>query len=403
MRSSRESRDRIGQIALVFVVLLTTVGSLAAAPPGADAKIDPKLIQAILDSDDGTAPFFVVFADRTPLAAAYGIQDWQARGRFVMRQLQATADRSQNGVRGYLQGRKIDFTSFWVENKIYVPHGTLDLARDLARRGEVAAIIPEEIYAVPTPQASGTSIQSIGWNLSQIGADQAWGVYNNKGNGIVIANIDTGVQYNHPALVNQYRGNLRRGGFSHSGNWYDPTNTCGAAPCDNVGHGTHTMGTMAGDDGTGSQIGVAPGAKWIACKGCSTRSCASSALIACAQWVIAPGGNPGVRANIVNKPEQDRKRQLVPVLCAELGRGGGIPGLLDGQHRPSLRHRQLAGRLCGILRQRRHGFDRQYRQLLIEGPLVIRGSEARRERAGGRHLLECAYECLRLLQRYLHG
>ena len=39
-------------------------------------------------------------------------------------------------------------------------------------------------------------------------------------------------QYNHPALVRQYRGNLGGGNFDHNGNWYDPANICGGTPCD---------------------------------------------------------------------------------------------------------------------------------------------------------------------------
>ena len=125
-------------------------------------------------------------------------------------------------------------------------------------------------------------------------------LYNNRGAGMVVANIDTGVQFNHPALVNQYRGNLGGGSFDHTNNWYDPANICGGAPCDNVGHGSHTMGTMVGDDGAGNQVGVAPGAKWIACKGCESGSCSGGSLISCAQWILAPGGNSSLRPNVVN-------------------------------------------------------------------------------------------------------
>ncbi len=277
-----------------LALLMTSVA--AAAPQGADAKIDPGLMRALLDSQDGTAAFFVVFGERTPLAAAYGIRDWAARGRFVVQSLQATANRSQNGVRGYLQGRGIDFSPFWVVNAVYIPDGTLDLAHALAQRPEVAAIMPNVIFTIPDPQATQNAVQSVGWNISLIRADGVWSAFSDTGAGIVVANIDTGVQYNHPALVSQYRGTLVGGGFSHAGNWYDPANKCGGAPCDNVGHGTHTMGTMVGTGG----IGVAPGAKWIACKGCESGSCSSSSLISCAQWVMAPGGSAANRPNIVN-------------------------------------------------------------------------------------------------------
>ena len=79
-----------------------------------------------------------------------------------------------------------------------------------------------------------------------------------------------------PALVAAYRGNQGDGTFDHAYNWWDPTGLCtadGGAPCDPVGHGTHTMGTMVGDGGQGAQIGVAPGARWIAAKGCEQLGC----------------------------------------------------------------------------------------------------------------------------------
>ena len=297
MKRDDKERIRAMRVLAAALVLFATAFTLTAAAPGPDAKIEPKLMTTLIDSDDGIAPFFVVFGERTSLEAAFSMSDWAARGQFVVDRLQAAANRSQNGVRGYLQGRKIAYTSFWVENKIYIPNGTLELARDLARRPEVVAIIREAIYSIP-PTQTGASIQSVGWNIGLIGANQVWATDGN-GTGSVVASIDTGVQYNHPALVNQYRGNTG-GVFNHTGNWYDATNTCTAAPCDNVGHGTHTVGTMVGSDGLANQIGVAPGAKWIACKGCASTTCAGSALTACAQWIMAPGGSAANRPNVVN-------------------------------------------------------------------------------------------------------
>ncbi len=286
---------RFSLAAAIVSTLLLTTSVRSAARPDPDSKINRWLIDAFVKSSDGTAPFFIVFRDRTPLSAAHRITDWEARGRFVVESLETTATRSQNGVRGYLDARGIEFTPFWVVNQIYIPSGTLELARDLARRPEVAAIVPEEVYQVPP--SNPDAIEAIGWNISRIGADLVWNQYGNQGSGMVVANIDTGVQYDHPALTYQYRGNLHDGTFSHSGNWYDPTRRCtGGVPCDNNGHGTHTMGTMVGDGG----IGVAPGAQWIACKGCATSSCASSSLTACAQWILAPGGDSNKRPDVVN-------------------------------------------------------------------------------------------------------
>jgi len=275
--------DRLRKSCQIVLLILVSASGLWAQ--GTDHKIDRELLQVLAEDADATAPFFVVFGDRADLKPAYRITDRVARARFVEQALRATADRSQAGVRGFLQGRGVDFTSFWIENKIYVRQGTLDLARALARMPGVVALLPEKVYTVPQPQAEAPAIQGIEWGINKIRAPEVW-ANGNTGQGIVVANIDTGVQSTHPALVNQYRGN----GTTNLGNWKDPTGLCGAAPCDNNGHGTHTMGTMVGDDGLGNQIGVAPAAKWIACKGCITGDCFGSHLITCAQWIVNPDG-----------------------------------------------------------------------------------------------------------------
>ncbi len=277
--------------------LMGLLALLCAAPvlvaQNTDHKIDRSLMTSLSSGAEATAPFFVVLKERAELTAASRIPDWAARGAAVVAALQATANRSQAGVRAYLQGEGVTFTPYWVMNAIYVPAGNLALARALARRPEVAAVIAEEVFTLPPLTAGGAATQAVEWNIAKIRADQVWGT--TQGQGVVVANIDSGVRYTHQALVGQYRGNLG-GSFSHADNWYDPTLQCGAVPCDNTGHGTHTMGTMAGTNG----IGVAPGAKWIACKGCITSTCWSSHLVACAEWIMAPGGSAAKRPHVVN-------------------------------------------------------------------------------------------------------
>ena len=67
-------------------------------------------------------------------------------------------------------------------------------------------------------------------------------------------------------------------------------------PCDEYGHGTHTMGTMVGDDGGSNQIGMAPGAKWIGCRNMDNGGVGTPASYTeCFDWFLAPypiGGNP---------------------------------------------------------------------------------------------------------------
>ncbi|MCL4559952.1 MAG: S8 family serine peptidase [Chloroflexi bacterium] len=124
---------------------------------------------------------------------------------------------------------------------------------------------------------------------------------------MVYASADTGVDWDHPALIGQYRGwdgTLA----NHNYSWWDAihqdlsgdgSNPCGFSspvPCDDENHGTHVMGIGVGDDGAGNQIGMAPGARWIACRNMDEGVGRPSTYIECLQFFMAPwdlnGQNP---------------------------------------------------------------------------------------------------------------
>ena len=111
------------------------------------------------------------------------------------------------------------------------------------------------------------------------------------------------------------------------------------------------MGTMVGDDGAGNQVGVAPGAKWIAAKGCESNSCSDASLLAAGQWVLAPtdlnGAEPPPRPAPRHRQQllgRRRRRPLVPADRRGLAGRRHLPGLLHRQRRPGLRHRRLPRR-----------------------------------------------------------
>ncbi len=312
-------------VALVALSLLVGLVPTAAAQPpdpagssppvtlAGDAPVQPtvdsKLRQQLEISE--TSRFVVEFGERPDLTPARGIGDFTERGRFVVDELQAAADRSQRRARDVVAAHEGTADSFWFRN-VMIVEGDAALLDALAALPGVKEIRPERIYPLVRPVAQrDAAVIAAGdpeWGIAQIGADQVWdeGIL---GGGVVVANVDTGVDYTHPALVNQYRGNLGNGTFSNDYNWWDPTGICGDAPCDNVGHGTHTMGTMVGGDGPGPftpDIGVAPGAQWIAAKGCEDFGCSEFALLSAGQWILAPtdlnGDNPdpAKRPDIVN-------------------------------------------------------------------------------------------------------
>jgi subtilisin family serine protease len=285
---------RTAHVCLVLLALVLAASTVNAQDP--DDKIDPQLLLGLSGNPDSSAPLFVVMRDRADLGPASRIPERAARARAVVQALQAVANASQAGVRGHLQGQRVPFSSYWIHNSVFLPKGNLAQARALAQRPEVAAIAREPVLSIPAVQYSLTAApQTIEWNLTNIRADLAWSV--TRGAGTVVASIDTGVRHTHSALARQYRGYPE----NHLGNWYDPTGVCGARPCDNTDHGTHVMGTAVGDDGLGNRIGVAPEAKWMACKGCSDgATCLGSNLTACAQWIMDPFGNGTGHPDVVN-------------------------------------------------------------------------------------------------------
>ncbi|MCA2215951.1 S8 family serine peptidase [Jidongwangia harbinensis] len=289
-----------GVAAIVAAAGLVANGAGAQAAPAAPAKdkIRPELGAQM--AAKGSADFWIRFGARPDLAKASAIKDWAERGTAVAAVLKKTATDTQAGVRGELDRTGTKYQVFWATNAIKVSGGSVAMAQSFAGRAEVAGLYASFDYQLPKI-AEGTdekTVQSLEWGLANINADDVWSQYGTTGEGITIANLDSGVQFDHPALVRSYRGNNGDGTFDHDYNWFDAAGDCSGAPCDGDGHGTHTMGTMAGADGA-NQIGVAPGVRWIAANGCCP---SDTALIESAQWFLEPTDSAGLNPDASKRP-----------------------------------------------------------------------------------------------------
>ena len=297
-----------------MVTTLLGVAPAAQADFGRPAQpTDPmsKIEQDIFDDSKtkNLADFWVRFHADADTGRAVAVDDWTARGQMVVDELKTTAQRSQATARKALDHYGVKYETYWITNAILVRDGNRALAEELAKLDAVEQIRAPRTYLRPDPvetKPSGMVTQAVEWGVANINADDVWSDYGVTGEGIVIANIDSGVDYDHPALVDSYRGNNGDGTFDHDYNWFDATGTSDE-PFDGDtldSHGTHTMGTMVGDDGAGNQIGVAPGVQWIAANGCNT--CSDAHLIASGEWMLEPtdlgGENPDVskRPHIIN-------------------------------------------------------------------------------------------------------
>ncbi|MEV4550424.1 S8 family serine peptidase [Nonomuraea wenchangensis] len=286
-------RRRAALAGLVAAALLSPQAlfpqAAAAAEPG---KIDAA-VQAELEQD-GKATFWVRMKGAADLSGARRAATKQAKAELVVESKTERAESAQRSLRKLLDARSADYTSYWIVNAVRV---TADekLATEIAKLPEVETIAPVRTLSLPKPDKATAEarVNAVEWNIDRIGAPRVWSETGNRGEGIVVATIDSGAQFDHPELAASYRGKNPDGTVTHDYNWFDPARVCPtSAPCDNNGHGTHVMGTMVGANG----IGVAPGARWIAAKGCELSTCTDASLLAAGQWILAPtdaaGQNP---------------------------------------------------------------------------------------------------------------
>ncbi len=288
-------------LAVLFFCCTALKGSsLASARRAAwQDKVDPWVLSTMAARE---TEFLIFLREQADLRAANGLDTRLAKGRFVFEMLSEVAARTQKPVLEELDALGAAHRSYWVANMIWVRGGSA-VIQAMAERTDVAHIFANPTVALQRPQTSSgaTAHAAIEWNIALVKAPQVWsaGV---TGQGVVIGGQDTGYEWQHPALINQYRG-WQGGSADHNYHWHDAIHSGGGIcgpdspePCDDFGHGTHTMGTMVGDDGGANQVGMAPGARWIGCRNMDVGNGTPATYSECFQWFIAPtdlaGQNP---------------------------------------------------------------------------------------------------------------
>ena len=276
------------------------VSALSQGDQAAPTKVEPLLWDRL--QVGGEADLIVRMTVQADLAAAYQIEDWEARGWYVYQALRKVAEQSQAHARTLLDGAGLSYETWIAGNELYVRNGTLPAVNALAALPEVDSIRATRTYTFDPiiEQEPAAAPDALAWGITFTRADQFWAAFGRQGNGIKVASIDTGVQWDHPALDQAF---ACPGDPGNAACWRDPSDICpGGTACDNHGHGTHTVGTMVADDdpSLAYQAGMAPNATWIACKGCESSWCTDFALNTCADWILAPGGNPANRPHVVN-------------------------------------------------------------------------------------------------------
>ncbi|TKJ30222.1 MAG: hypothetical protein CEE40_05520 [Chloroflexi bacterium B3_Chlor] len=288
------------------LVLLCWFGAARPAPTGPKAdivwpaaaaeqtqgaeKIAPQVSTAIAGlKPEEQITVIVTLTEQADLRTPPGLTRTERLQR-VIRALQAQAATSQRALRPLLEahlalGRISQVTYFWIFNGLAVT-ATPEVVLELAERPEVLSITAN--VTIPGPGHPAEQAQSTlagnEPNLGVINAPALWAL-GFRGQGAVVANMDTGVSLNHPDLVAQWRGGTN--------SWFDPHGEHPDTPTDFHRHGTWTMGVMVGRDASGVAIGVAPQAQWIAVKIFNDNNEATTfAIHQGFQWLLDPDGNP---------------------------------------------------------------------------------------------------------------
>lgn len=300
---------------LVFTLLLPEY-ALTAVPSPTAAQLDAALQEELAHSQPtDLLRILIHLHEETNFQAIAATTNQLDRRTAVIRALQNTAVTSQSALRQQLaiwqtSGDVTEYHPFWIVNAILVT-STAKLIDQIAARPDVAAITldaphryldpPDTDYwqLITTTQLLTTAGQQpvTSWGIDRIKAPAAWYGLGVDGSGVTIAIVDSGVDWRHPDLQSNYRGNLGDGSANHAGNWFHAVYPSITEPMDSIGHGTHVAGTAVGQNG----IGTAPGANWIAVSIVNEGGFIyDSDIHRGFEWIMAPNGDPALAPDVVN-------------------------------------------------------------------------------------------------------
>ena len=308
---------------LLIAASIAVVGAIASsrtvsarAEVGAlqTAKILPWVIEHTANGQQ--AEFFVMLSGQADLNAAAAFTTKSEKGRYVYDVLRNKSQATQEPILQWLGKRGVEHRSFYIVNAILVK-GSHEIAETLAARPDVARIEgnPHIQNSLPEPAAFAGGLsqpskpETVEPNITYTHAPDVWAL-GFRGQGITIGGADTGQRWTHNALKPQYRG-WNGVAADHNYNWHDAIhdsigNPCGndsPFPCDDNGHGTHTIGTAIGDDNMGNQIGMAPGAKWIGCRNMDQGNGTPARYLECMEWFLAPYPVDGGQGDPLRAPD----------------------------------------------------------------------------------------------------
>jgi uncharacterized repeat protein (TIGR01451 family) len=295
------------------VLLWARVGAYGDTPrhtqPG--DKIESALLAEMATADQPLR-FIIQFSQKADLSILPANVSVEENRAALVELLQETAVTTQAPLLPQLDslqqsGELQSYRPLWIINAIAAV-GTAEAIQALAAQPDVAAIRQDAVVDRVLPPDENSllnllqSVTPAGgptrpWGIDQVRAAHVWYGLGVEGEGAVVGIMDTGVDFQHPILAGNYRGNLGGGQYDHAGNWFDAVYPTRTMPVDSFGHGTHVAGTAVGAYG----IGVAPGARWMAANIANEFGFIySSDAHAAFEWFLAPNDDPSLAPDVIN-------------------------------------------------------------------------------------------------------
>ncbi|MCB0033963.1 MAG: S8 family serine peptidase, partial [Anaerolineales bacterium] len=277
------------------------------------SKLSASVQEQLQTTPDQSIRFIIYFEPNAELDLDQLPTDELERRTAVVNHLQAVATQSQQAVTAVLEQLQQtelvqSYRSLWIINAIAV-EAQPEVLTQLATHPSVSHITLDKIIQQIKPAAtitnglrlldnSAASANHPGnWGITATQASHVWQGLGVQGEGVTVAIMDTGVEWQHPVLYANYRGRQPDNSVQHAGNWYSAAVPTQTEPVDYVWHGTHVAGTAVGQEG----LGVAPGANWIAVSIADPYGYLYESYIHSGfQWLLAPANNPALAPDIVN-------------------------------------------------------------------------------------------------------
>jgi subtilisin family serine protease len=302
--------------ALAICLIFVSAGLLIPGNSQA-AKIDPELAAAMASkSDHAQFPVLMIYDDphnADDLLMELDRLSPKKRRKKVLEILKKKGRKTQTNAMVILRniGHQPNISQvkqLYLANAISF-EATAGVVQALATLSDSATLYLDKNYDLTAGTSRGVVAPTnkaaradTAWSVNYINAGRVWSDLGYTGSGIVVGHIDSGIDLDHPDLVNQLWINAGEipgngidddlNGFIDDVNGWDfgdndsNPNDDGASP----GHGTHTAGTVAGDGSNGTLTGVAPGAKLMACKAFDSSGSGSLGMIWAAEQYCVENG-----------------------------------------------------------------------------------------------------------------